>query len=667
MRVLSSLIIFWYIACTVSCGSDNQATSSAAESDSSISSTSSSSQSSISNNISSLVLDTNSASPCNFIGTIDNEHATIDGQAYWNGSNTVENSLKFELNSAAVSEVKIHIRYANGGEGARPATAAIGSNRQQIDFSPTDAWDQWNTVTINVTSDPEAYSFEITSTSTNGLPNIDQIIIEGGDISMAPCSNTSPYSPNVSSEKAPPDTFLSIAFDQPPSISNSGSIRITDMDTGNLVDEIQVQGHADFLKAPNQTSGRAVNKQAVVVIGNQIRIYPRNNVLQNDRQYMVTIANGSFSGVIDGQQHTEVTSGAWTFSTRSLLPLKQSITVDDNGSSDFRTVQGALNFTMENQLNNVEIAIGPGNYYELLYLRGLNNITLIGAGENATKIFHRNAEFLNSGSGKSTTSIDQRSGGRSIFLIEGTDMLTLKNLSIHNTYQRSENGGQGAQAETIYFNSNTGRLIAQNTSFLSEQDTLLLKGYSWFYNSKISGNVDFIWGYPKVALFENSTIESVGDSKNPAGDGGGYVVQARVQNANDPGIVFLNSRFTSAPGPAGNIIGTGKTYLARSGNAANTQSVFDNVSFINCAFDAHIAPIGWFDESSKGKNPNPTYSNAQVGLREYGSKNLTNSLIYPQRHGSFYSLTNSEYTTRFNNRQTLFGLANQNGAWLNEP
>ena len=74
-------------------------------------------------------------------------------------------------------------------------------------------------------------------------------------------------------------------------------------------------------------------------------------------------------------------------------------------------------------------------------------------------------------------------GGRGVFLVQGgADMLTLKNLTLKNTHLR--NKVDSNQAETIYFNSN-GRLVANNASFIGEQDTLLLEGYSWFYNSLV--------------------------------------------------------------------------------------------------------------------------------------------------------------------------------------
>jgi pectin methylesterase-like acyl-CoA thioesterase len=160
-------------------------------------------------------------------------------------------------------------------------------------------------------------------------------------------------------------------------------------------------------------------------------------------------------------------------------------------------------------------------------------------------------------------------------------MLRLDNLSIVSTGWRSK--PSGGQAETLYFNSE-GRMIATNSDFVSEQDTILVRGWSWFYHDLVAGNVDFIWGYNHATLFEEDEIRSLGDSTSTTK--GGYIVQARTAGADDPGFVFLNSRLTHGPGPAGNDVPPGSSFLARPGTR-------DKVSYISCRIDRHIAPTGW--------------------------------------------------------------------------
>ena len=187
-----------------------------------------------------------------------------------------------------------------------------------------------------------------------------------------------------------------------------------------------------------------------------------------------------------------------------------------------------------------------------------------------------------------------KSGGRSVFLVESCDNLTLENLTIENTYSIPSHKGQ---AETIYFNSSY-KLTVENCSLISWQDTFLCKGKVWVHNSLIAGHVDYIWGYPEACLFEDCEIRS---------RAGGYLIQARVPRATDKGFVFLNCKLTAESG-----VKDGSMYLARSGGS---KEYFDNVVFVNCTMGPVIAPAGWHTNPA----PNPSAPTATAGWREYGS------------------------------------------------
>ena len=86
-------------------------------------------------------------------------------------------------------------------------------------------------------------------------------------------------------------------------------------------------------------------------------------------------------------------------------------------------------------------------------LKNKSNLRIIGESRDNTIIRARNGNTLNSGS-----------SGRPLFLINGGDMVTMENFSIHNTATR---GGGDGQAEAIYFNSG-GRLVANNMAFYAK-------------------------------------------------------------------------------------------------------------------------------------------------------------------------------------------------------
>ena len=460
------------------------------------------------------------------------------------------------------------------------------------------------------------------------------------------------------------DTRLTITFDSPPTLGSAGSVRIYRSNDGAEVDVIHLHNEVDSLGFTGQSNVRTLNVNAISVSGNTLSIAPHNNALDYGTQYYVAIESGVVTNVQLNQMDLVGLgeTSDWSFTTALNAPSGSTITVDDDADADFRTVQGALNYTMENFATDepVTISVKNGVYNEALYLRNKNNVTLSGESQSNTIIQYENFEGLNSGTGKSGALGDAPAGGRSLFLIEGADMLTLENLTLKNTHIRS---GSGDQAETIYFNSSE-RLIAKNASFISEQDTLLLKGYNWFYNSLVAGNVDFIWGYSTVSLFENSEIRSLGDSKAGGEGSGGYILQARTQNSDDLGFVFLNSTLTHGQGPLGNDIPDGTTYLARSGGNTN---YYDNIAFVNCKMDTHIATVGWASEGVNNQPAsNPVSPTAANGWREYASTDLSGNLLNLSERVGGYELSDSE-AAAFSDRDSIFSSYNNGEGWNPTP
>jgi pectin methylesterase-like acyl-CoA thioesterase len=295
------------------------------------------------------------------------------------------------------------------------------------------------------------------------------------------------------------------------------------------------------------------------------------------------------------------------------------------------------------------VAIRNGSYDGLLYLRGKDRLTIRGESRDGVLLYGTNNDGLNPGSGNGQPlRTPGAAGGRALFLIEAADLVGIESLTIKNDTVRARVAG--GQAEALLFNDEAGRLVVKNASFFSEQDTIQVKGYSWFYDTLIAGNVDFIWGNNRVALFEASELRSVGDSANRAS--GGYLVQARTMRPGDKGFVFLDSRFTHGPGPAGNDVPPGATYLARSPGTPNT---WDHVSFINCRMDAHIAPVGWAGKGvQREPAPNPPAPSAAAGWREYGTRDLAGRPLDLSRRVGGYVLSAQEAAAQFGSRAAIF-------------
>ncbi|QBE65473.1 pectinesterase family protein [Pseudoduganella lutea] len=424
--------------------------------------------------------------------------------------------------------------------------------------------------------------------------------------------------PAIGERNVPYDTPLRLRFDAMPTLGTTGAIRIHRKRDGAPVDTIHASGEYDQLGYAGQAYRRAVRLQPIAIEGRNAVIHLHSARLQPDEEYVVTIDDGVFTGSFNGQPFAGIgPQQGWTFRTRAAIPQRRNLVVDDDGAADFRTVQGALNHAMQHAARTapVTVDIRNGRYQEQLYLRGRDNVTLRGQSRDGVVIDALNGDGLNPGSG---TAQDAQSpginGGRAIFLVEDADMLTLDTLTIRNSTLR--NAPNGGQAETLFFNSE-GRLVAKNASFFSEQDTIQVRGYAWFFRTLIAGNVDFIWGNNRAALFEDSEIRTVGDSANSRN--GGYLLQARTMSAGDRGFLFVNSRLTHGPGPTGNDVPAGATWLARSPGYAGT---WDHIAFIDCRMGAHIAPGGWAGPNVKQPVPNPAVATATAGWREFGSMDL---------------------------------------------
>jgi pectate lyase len=487
----------------------------------------------------------------------------------------------------------------------------------------------------------------ITFTSSSGLVRtITATIAPQFVMPTATYSFTNQLSPAAGETNAYEDATLKLTFDSAPTLGTAGSVRIFKTSDDSLVDKIAL---VDEVDAIGFGTLRSLKTKPIRISGNTASISLHANKLQPGTSYYVAISGSVFSGAnLAGQAFTGVGKNAnWSFTTRPALAAGlTNLVVDDNGTTaDFRSVQGALNYVMQNIAldDAATITINDGIYEEPLYLRNKNNVTLIGESRDNTVIQYPNNELLNSGS-----------TGRALFLVEAADMLTLENLTLKNTTLI----GAGGQAETIYFNSTNGRLIAKNANFISEQDTLLLKGWTWFYNTLVAGNVDFIWGYSKASLFEKSEIRSLG--RSTGNSNGGYVLQARVEAAGDKGFVFLNSSLTSGAGPTNETPVDGTHYLARSPGGTTT---FDNIVFVNTKMGSHINEKGWAGSGVNSQPAaNPGTGNATTGWREYNTMDLNGAPLNLTARQFGYSLSLAE-VAGYCSRAQVFAGYNNGAGW----
>ena len=250
-------------------------------------------------------------------------------------------------------------------------------------------------------------------------------------------------------------------------------------------------------------------------------------------------------------------------------------TLSVGAGKTYTTVQSALDKIMaDNMTDTVKVEVDPGTYEEFVFYTGSATVILEGQGteEFGTDVV---IKANNSGNSNSMESLAGSHGVTSGYFrgatrFNGSCNLILKNLTIQNTYSRSANDGSNTQAEALVFSS-TGKLIANNCSFLGHQDTLYIGSQgnrSWFYKCQIKGDVDFIWGYADVALYEECEIYAIGDDNKLTDTLSASRAVVEKVEANK-GIVIMNSNIHIADGVT-------LTY-ARNSGADTTAAFFNNV------------------------------------------------------------------------------------------
>jgi hypothetical protein len=195
-----------------------------------------------------------------------------------------------------------------------------------------------------------------------------------------------------------------------------------------------------------------------------------------------------FAGISD--------TNAWRFTTKSNGPANSTnLVVDVGGNGDFVTVQGAVDSIPVGNTSYTVINVKNGTYTEIVDISGKNNVTFRGQSRAGTAINYQNNNNLTG-----TTA------GRMSFKVNSTN-IGIENLTLNNTTPQG-----GSQAETLLIYNNGVQCVVNNCDINSRQDTILINAATsqgYFYNCKVTGNFDYIWGvgvgYFDHCLFHTTT------------------------------------------------------------------------------------------------------------------------------------------------------------------
>lgn len=444
-----------------------------------------------------------------------------------------------------------------------------------------------------------------------------------------------------------PDTPLTLTFDSPPIIGETGRVRIYDASDNSLVDTLDLS----IPSSPNPT-GRVVRPESsdenavaraprpgevsvksdvyqvtqiggtefhffpIIVNGNTARLYPHNGKLTYGRTYIVRIDPEVLKTTSGALEEFDAETG-WRFTTKASPPSADAtkLTVSADGTGDFSTVQGAIDFLPPAPAVRVTVSIRNGDYQELVFMNGKSNVTLRGESRDGVRVHYPNNSAFNPPRGGPSR--------RPAFTIFNSTDVQLSNFTILNDFI--------GQAEALLINGT--RNIVDHMTLIGSGDALTLRGSVFITDSSLTGDGDTCLCYGP-AFFLRTEIRSKGPftwTRNPKENHGNIFVDSTFIAIDEP------LPWTVKPdGTGGYIASKVLARLPRNGPAGAPGANFPHAEMvlINARLDG-VPPEGWGPVQDE-----PEFDRTNVRLWEYNSVDLEGKPIdVSRRHPVSRQLT----------------------------
>ena len=417
------------------------------------------------------------------------------------------------------------------------------------------------------------------------------------------------YFPAKDAKNVNPDTHLVIEFPEAPTLGTKGFIRVYDAATNALVDELdlsipagptrgrQYGPECDYTKVPydysrermltnrdvpaGTPSGGAQPDEIkyqlniiggftdgfhfhpVIIRGNKAVIYLPNNMLEYGHEYYVTIDRS----VLKASGWTGVKKGQWKFSTKRSGPADLSqLNVRADGTGDFNTLQGALDYTPDFSDKTIFITVAEGDYEEIVYCRNKSNLIVQGAGMDKSRVHYENDEVFNPHPLNIKTNEKRGTypSRRAAVFFDNCHDIVLQDI----TFETAPKG----QAEGLLLCGE--RIAMYRVHIIGGGDALQSNGTVYMEDSILDGGLDSILGRGSLFAYHSQIRNSGGAA-------------SWVRNFSpDHGDVFVECHFE----------GTGQRPLSfgRSRGYPDAELVL-----INCT-TRNVNPVGWeaFDKTA---------------------------------------------------------------------
>jgi pectin methylesterase-like acyl-CoA thioesterase len=268
-----------------------------------------------------------------------------------------------------------------------------------------------------------------------------------------------------------------------------------------------------------------------------------------------------------------------------------TVTVAQDGSGDYSTVQAAVDAVPVENTARHTIRIKPGTYRELVTVPVSKPfVSFVGTTGRATDVVitYDNASGTPKPDGTGTYGT---TGSSSVF-IDGSDFVA-RHLTFANSFDEAAHEYSAEQAVAV--TTRGDRLVFDNVRFLGNQDTLqpsspnaATVSRAYYRNCYVEGDVDFIFGRG-TAVFDHCEIRSLdrGSTSN-----NGYVTAASTTITNPYGYLFTRCRLTAAEGTAAQSV-----HLGRPWHPSGALDAIAQVLYRDTLMGPHIKDAPWTDMS----------------------------------------------------------------------
>ncbi|WP_299591990.1 pectinesterase family protein [uncultured Microbulbifer sp.] len=273
----------------------------------------------------------------------------------------------------------------------------------------------------------------------------------------------------------------------------------------------------------------------------------------------------------------------------------------ETSTASYPTISEALAAAPQNSDEPFVIYLPAGRYTEKVLI-SKPNIHLAGAGRDKTIIRYGDYAGMPAPGAEPGSDVTMGTFATATLTVEAKDFLA-QDLTIENSFDFLASDAlprdhpqkvNGTQAVALETGLGSDRSAFRNVRLLGYQDTLFVQGgRSYFLDSVIEGNVDFIFGAGQ-ALFENSDIVTRPRGTERANVG--YVTAPSTNISNEFGLVFLNCRLLKKEGVPAGSSPLGRPWHPTTrfpdGRYADPDAIGAAV-FINSYMDDHIPADGW--------------------------------------------------------------------------